>query len=101
MWYIDKKISNRTKVNGKMPIELVVKSGKCQGGHHKKGDRFVVDWETPGGFCLGAWNAISPYVTALLCGGNFPWESEPGRAEIHCPDPKGITLEIRRVEEKD
>jgi uncharacterized repeat protein (TIGR04076 family) len=48
--------------------------------------------------CLGAWNAIAPYVTALLCGGNFPWEEDKGVTTIHCPDPKGITLKVERVD---
>lgn len=81
-----------------MSVEITVKSGTCQGGHHKPGDRFVVDWETPEGLCLGAWDAIAPYIMTLLCGGDFPWESEPGYAEIHCPDPVGITLELKRTD---
>ena len=81
-----------------MSVEIVVKSGKCQGGHHEVGDRFVVNWETPAGLCIGAWDALAPYVMTLLCGGNFSWESEPGQAEIHCPDPDGITFELRRVD---
>jgi uncharacterized repeat protein (TIGR04076 family) len=47
--------------------------------------------------CLGAWNAIAPYVTTLLCDGNFPWEKEKRTGIIHCPDPKGIVIEIKRV----
>ena len=81
-----------------MPVEITIKSGRCQGGHHKAGDRFVVEWETPGGLCIGAWDAIAPYVMTLLCSGNFSWENEPGRAQIHCPDPDGITLELRRID---
>ena len=48
--------------------------------------------------CLGAWNSIAPYVTTLLCDGNFPWEKEKGVATISCPDPEGISLELRRVD---
>lgn len=41
-----------------------------------------------------------PYSLTLLCGGNFHWEKEKGVATIHCPDPKGITLEPRRIEKE-
>jgi len=80
-----------------MPVRISVTSGKCQGGYHEVGREFLVDHTTPAGMCLGAWNAIAPYVTTLLCDGNFPWEQDKGVATIHCPDPKGITLRLERV----
>lgn len=51
---------------------------------------------TPGGMRLAAWHALSPYVMALRFGVNFPCEPEEGIAHIHCPDPKGITFELKR-----
>jgi len=81
-----------------MPILITVKGGKCQGKVHKVGQGFTIERTTPAGMCMGAWNAIAPYVVTLLCGGSFPWEEEKGVANIHCPDPKGITLELRRIE---
>ena len=83
-----------------MQIRITVKRGKCQGGIHKIGEVFTVGWTTPEGMCLGAWNAVSPPVITLLCGGNFPWEKQAGFTTIHCPDPKGITFELRRIEER-
>ena len=82
-----------------MPIHITVDGGKCQGDLHNVGQVFRVGWTTPEGMCLGAWNAIAPYVTTLLCGGDFPWEEEKGITRIHCPDPKGITLQLRRIED--
>lgn len=81
-----------------MPVRITVKGGKCQGDIHKIGQAFTVDETTPSGICTGAWGAIFPYMLTLLCGGNFSWEKEKGKATIHCPDPKGITLELRRIE---
>ncbi len=81
-----------------MHVRVTVKKGKCQGGIHKLGGAFTVGWTTPEGICLGAWNALSPCVITMLCGGNFPWEQEAGFTTIHCPDPKGITFELRRIE---
>jgi uncharacterized repeat protein (TIGR04076 family) len=80
-------------------IRITVTAGQCQGKLHKVDDVFIVERTTPEGMCLGAWNAIAPYLTALHHGANFPWEKEEGVAVIHCPDPKGIQLELRRVEE--
>ena len=70
-----------------MPVRITIKKGACQGGFHAIGDEFYVDKTTPGGLCLGAWDAVSPYVTTLLWGGCFPWEKKDGAIMIHCPDP--------------
>lgn len=81
-----------------MQVEVKVIKGKCQGGIHKIGDTFTVDWATPQGVCLGAWNSLSPCIITLLCGGNFPWEKEKGFTTSHCPDSKGITFELKRID---
>ncbi|MDY6910840.1 MAG: TIGR04076 family protein [Chloroflexota bacterium] len=80
------------------PVRITVKKGKCQGNLHQIGEEFLVEDTTPEGVCLGAWNALVPYLTTLGCGGNFSWEDEKGVATIHCPDPKCIILELRRAE---
>jgi len=82
-----------------MPVKVSVTKGKCQGNYHKKGDSFIIDETTPDGMCISAWDVISPYVMTLLYGGNLPWEKEKGAAIIHCPDPKGITFELKRIDE--
>jgi len=89
---------NREERNQSMRILITVKDGECQGGVHKVGQVITFESTTPEGMCTGAWNAIAPYLLTLRFGGNFPWEEEKGVATIHCPDPKGITLELRRVE---
>ena len=81
-----------------MPEVVTVVGGTCQGGHHQIGDRWEIDSLTPEGMCLGAWGAVFPYVMALELGGEFSWEEVPTKIKIHCPDPKGIVLEIERVE---
>ena len=84
-----------------MPVRITVTEGQCHGGFHEVGDVFVVEETTPAGMCMGAWNSMAPYVAALQFGGNFPWEQEKGVATIHCPDPKGITLGLKRIQEGD
>ena len=66
-----------------MPIHITIKGGKCQGNINKAGQTFTVEDTTPAGMCLGAWNAVEPYVTALRYGGNFPL----GRTRGVCFDP--------------
>lgn len=79
-------------------VKIIVKDGECRGDVHKEGQEILVKETTPGGMCLGAWNAVAPYLTALRYGANFPWEREEGVITVKCPDPKGIVLELRRVE---
>ncbi len=81
-----------------MKVEVTVTDGVCSGGYHEVGDTFVASDLTPEGMCVDAWAAIAPYVMTLRCGGDFTWAKERGSAEIHCPDPCGITLALRRVE---
>lgn len=81
-----------------MPVVVTVVWGKCQGGHHQVGDRWEIESLTPGGMCLGAWGSVSPCVMVLDMGGEFSWEEIPTKIKIHCPDPKGIVLEVERVE---
>ena len=82
-----------------MPVKITVRSARCDGGYHDIGTEFTVKSSTPSGMCLGAWNSIAPYVTALRHGADFPWEKEKGVAVIKCPDPEGIVMELRRIGE--
>jgi uncharacterized repeat protein (TIGR04076 family) len=81
-----------------MPTKVTVVEGECQGGHHRIGDSWEIESVTPLGMCLGAWGAVFPFVMVLNCDGGFPWEDVPTKAKIHCPDPKGITLEVEKIE---
>ena len=78
-------------------VRVTVKDGICQGGLHTVDETFIAGDTTPEGVCADAWAAIAPYVMVLRCGGDFAWAKEKGTAEIHCPDPCGITLELKRV----
>ena len=56
--------------------------------HNQVGQKFIEEETTPEGMCLGAWNAITPYINALLFGGNFPWENEECYTFFAVPIPK-------------
>lgn len=79
-------------------VRVTVKSGVCQGGVHVVGETFIAGETTLEGICVDAWASISPYIMTLLCGGDFTWAKEKGTAEIHCPDPCGITFELKRLD---
>lgn len=75
--------------------------GKCQDGYHKIGDTFEIDYDdpmTPQGICLGAFGSILPNIMVLSCDGVFSWEETKTKTRIHCPNPKGIVLEIEKSE---
>ena len=80
-------------------ILVTIVGGKCQGGYHKIGDKYEIDSVTPHGMCLGAWGAVFPFVLVLDCDGEFSWEDVKTKAKIHCPDPKGITLQVEKVQD--
>ena len=84
-------------------ILVKVVEGKCQGGYHKIGDTWEIDYNdamTPEGMCLGAFGAVFPYVMMLVGNGEFPWEETEikTKTRISCGDPKGIILEIERTD---
>lgn len=67
----------------------------------KEGDVFIANgWERPEGFCLYAWESISPFVLTLSHGGgNFynGWMKNPFSAMISCNDgfrPVSFYLEV-------
>ena len=55
-----------------------------------EGDTWIANgWERPEGFCLSAWESISPFVMTLAHGGgNFyeGWMKNPFSAMISCND---------------
>ena len=82
-------------------ILVRVVGGRCQGGRHKIGETFEIDYDdpmTPQVICLYAFGSIFPYIMILLNNGEFHWEETKTKTTIQCPDPKGITLEIEKKE---
>ena len=65
---------------------------------HKVGDKFVMGEKTPPNVCSSAFHSLFPFVQVLLCGGSFPWEQEPNKAAIACPDPENaVVFELRHT----
>jgi len=81
------------------PVRITVASqqGKCAAGH-KVGDTWLVEENlTPGGVCLGAFNAIAPNMRVMRFGGQFPWSQDKDATVVACPDGENpVIFEVRR-----
>ena len=75
---------------------VISQKGTCVAGH-KVGDEFVIGQETPSGMCSWAFCTLFPFAEVLQFGGSFPWEDEPNKATVACPDPGNpVVFELRR-----
>jgi len=81
----------------KVSIKVISQKGSCEAGH-KVGDQWLVGEKTPGGICLFAFSSLFPFITPLMYGGAFPWEKDPDKTTVACPDPDNpVVFELRRV----
>ncbi|MFW9803351.1 MAG: TIGR04076 family protein [Candidatus Thorarchaeota archaeon] len=50
--------------------------------------------------CRWAYNSMLPFIAVLEFGGVLPWEPDPERAFVACPDPHNVVVfELIRKEE--
>ncbi len=50
--------------------------------------------------CRWAYNSMLPFIAVLEFGGSLPWEPDPERALVACPDPHNVVVfELIRKEE--
>jgi uncharacterized repeat protein (TIGR04076 family) len=82
-----------------MPIvvaKVISQRGTCEAGH-RVGDEFVIGQKAPLGICSWAFYTLFPFAEVLQFGGSFPWEKDPNKATIACPDPENpVIFELRR-----
>ena len=69
------------------------------------GQVFVANgWERPEGFCVSAWDTISPFVLALSHGGSDfydGWMKDPKSAMISCNDGfRPVSFLLETMDEK-
>ena len=75
---------------------VISQKGACAAGH-KVGDKFIIGQKTPAGLCSWAFNALFPFAEVLEFGGALPWEKDPNKATVACPDPENpVVFEVRR-----
>ena len=81
----------------KIVARIISLKGRCEAGH-KVGDEFVIGQTASDGICSWALNTLFPCAEVLQFGGSFPWEKDPGKARVACPDPDNpVVFELRRV----
>ena len=77
---------------------VVSQKGRCEAGH-KPGDEFKIGQTTPPGMCSWAFNVLFPFAEVLEFGGSFPWEPDPRKTTVACPDPGNpVVFELRRTD---
>ena len=76
---------------------VISQKGTCVAGH-RVGDEFVVGQKAPPGMCSWAFYSLFPSAEVLQFDGSFPWEADPDKTTIACPDPENpVVFELRCV----
>uniref|UniRef100_A0A7C4U465 TIGR04076 family protein n=1 Tax=Caldisericum exile TaxID=693075 RepID=A0A7C4U465_9BACT len=87
----------------KIKIKVVEVRGICT-ANLKVGDEFEIDSNgqpVPINFCGWAFVTLWPFITPLRYGGTLPWERDPNKAYVSCPDPYNtVVFEICRYGEE-
>ena len=82
----------------KIIARVISQKGICDAGH-KVGDEFEIGQKTPKGMCSWAFYTLFPFAKPLEFGGTFPWEKDPSKAKVACPDADNpVVFELRKVE---
>lgn len=75
---------------------VISQKGFCVAGH-RVGDEFVIAEKTAPDICSWAFYTLFPFAEVLQFGGSFPWESDPDKATVACPDPANpVVFELKR-----
>lgn len=82
--------------NRKIKARVISQKGTCVAGH-RVGDEFEISDICPANLCSWAFYTIFPFAQVLICGGSFPWESNPDTTTVACPDPASpVVFELTR-----
>lgn len=78
-------------------VKVISQRGTCVAGH-RVGDEFLIGDKTPVGMCSWAFYTVFPFASTLQFSGSFPWEEDPEKAIVACPDPTNpVVFELLRV----
>ena len=76
--------------------KVISQEGTCAAGH-RVGDEFIIGQKTPLGICSWAFYTLFPFAEVLQFGGSFPWQKDPNKTTVACPDPANpVVFELRR-----
>ena len=77
--------------------KVISQQGTCSAGH-KVDNEFIIGQKTPSNFCSWAFYTVFPFASVLQFGGSFPWEDNPDKTTVACPDPDNpVVFELRRL----
>jgi len=77
--------------------KVISQQGTCE-AQHKVGDEFLMGEKTPPNLCSWAFYSLFPFAQVLQFGGSFPWEKDPNKSSVACPDPDNpVVFELRRT----
>ena len=77
--------------------KVISQKGTCE-AQHKVGDEFAIRQQTPPNLCSWAFYTLFPFAQVLQFGGAFPWEQDPNKTTVACPDPANpVAFELRRT----
>jgi uncharacterized repeat protein (TIGR04076 family) len=81
-------------------IEVEKVNGYCTYSY-KKGDKFIFHgFDTPSGFCGGAYTMLFPIIVALNSGARFHFEKNPlCKTKMACPDNGNIIFKVTLLDE--
>jgi uncharacterized repeat protein (TIGR04076 family) len=80
----------------KIQARVISQKGTCVMGY-KTGQEFVISDVCPKGMCAWAFHTLFPFAQVLISGGSFPWEADPDKATVACPDPANpVVFELVR-----
>jgi uncharacterized repeat protein (TIGR04076 family) len=75
---------------------VISQKGTCSAGH-KTGDEFTITDRTPPCMCSWAFYTLFPFAEVIQYGGSFPWEEDPDKSIVACPDPGNpVVFELKR-----
>ena len=81
----------------KIIAKVISQKGTCDAGH-KVGDEFIIGQTTPPRMCSWAFYTLFPFAEPLEFGAAFPWEKNPSKTRVACPDPdNSIIFELQRL----
>jgi uncharacterized repeat protein (TIGR04076 family) len=82
--------------NRVISARVISQKGTCV-ACHKTGDEFPISDICPAGMCAWAFYTIFPFAQVLMSDGAFPWERDPHKCTVACPDPASpVVFELSR-----
>jgi len=80
-------------------IEVEQVNGRCSYSY-EPGDKIICSgYDTPGGFCGGAYVTLFPIIVALSSGARFDFEDNPlSKTKMACPDNGNVIFKVTLLE---